>query len=430
MLYNGISFIGIFLLCGLAWLFSTNRRRINWRLVAWGIGLQLVLAVFIFKVPAGVRLFGLINSAVIKVVEASTAGSRFLFGALALPPGEPGTMGFFLAFQALPTIIFFSALMSVLYFLKIMPLLIRFCAGLFSKTMRLSGAESVSVASNIFVGIESILTVRPYLAGMTRSELCTIITTGMATVASNVLALYVFTLQRQFPSIAGHLISASLLSVPAAVIFSKMLIPEVEIPATLGKSVRPEVDADANLFEAIINGANAGVKVIAGIVALLVAMLGLVALTDILLGVMGGKINSLLQIQVDWSFKGLLGILFYPFSLIMGVAPEDARIVAGIVGERTVATEVAGYQDLAAAIAGGAIHHPRSVVITTYALCGFAHIASMAIFVGGAAALAPSKVTTLSRIGLRSLCAATLACLMTGCIAGVFFTDSSILLGK
>jgi concentrative nucleoside transporter, CNT family len=430
MIYNVMSFLGIFLLVVLGCLFSTNRKRINWTLVAWGIGLQLLFAVFVFRVPAGIRLFMLLNDVVVRVVEASAEGARFLFGPLALPPGVSGSVGFILAFQALPTIIFFSAFMSVLYFVNIMPLLIRGFAGIFSRTMKLSGAESVSVASNIFVGIESIFTIRPHLADMTRSELCTILTTGMATVASNVLALYVFTLQKQFPTIAGHLVSASILAAPAAVIMSKVLLPEELVPKTLGKAIHVSYERDSNLFEAIINGANAGVKVVVGVAALLVAVLGLVALCDILLTALGGRMNTLLAINVDWSLKGLLGILFYPFSLIMGVSPDDALVVAKIVGERTVATEVVGYQDLAKAIDLGLLKHPRSIVITTYALCGFAHLASMAIFVGGMSALAPSKMKTLSQIGFRSLCAATLACLMTACVAGIFFTDHSILLGK
>ena len=184
------------------------------------------------------------------------------------------------------------------------------------------------------------------------------------------------------------------------------------------------------MFEAIINGANAGVKVVVGVAALLVAVLGLVALFDIFLGFLGERINALFNLHISWSLKSLLGVLFYPFSLIMGVSPDDAGIVAKIVGERIVATEVVGYQDLALAISQGTLRHPRSAAITTYALCGFAHLASMAIFVGGISALVPSKTKTLSRIGFRALCAATLACMMTACTAGIFFTDSSILLGK
>lgn len=430
MIYNVISFAGVFALIGIGWLFSTNRKKINWKLVAAGAGAQLLFALFVFRVPAGTRLFLLINTAVVRIVDASSAGAQFLFGPLALPPGAPGSHGFILAFQALPTIIFFSALISILYFYRIMPFLIRTFASFFSRIMKLSGAESLSVASNIFVGVESTFTIRPYIQSMTRSELCTVLTTGMATVASNVLALYVFTLREQFPAIAGHLVSASILSAPAAVVISKVLYPEEMVPETLGTSVRAHYQRESNVFEAVISGANAGVKVIVGVGALLVAVLGLVALADLFLGFAGGKINALMSINIDWSLKGLLGMLFYPFTLIMGVPPEDAVTVAKIVGERTVATEVVGYQHLAAAIAGGALQNPRSIVITTYALCGFAHFASMAIFIGGVSALAPGKTRVLSQIGFRALSAATLACMMTACMSGMFYTGSSLLLGK
>ncbi|MCX7726643.1 MAG: hypothetical protein N2053_07315 [Chitinispirillaceae bacterium] len=428
MLYNFLSLIGLGLLILGGYLFSTNRKRVEWRIVIVGVGLQFLIALFIFKVPAGTKFFLFINDTVIKLIDASTAGVKFLFGPLAEPPASKNSLGFILALQSLPTIIFFSALMSLLYFVKIMPVIIKGFAKIFSKTMNISGAESLSVASNIFVGIESVFTIRPFLLNMTRSELCTVITAGMATVSSNVLALYVFTLQKQFPTIAGHLISASLLSAPAAVVMSKLLLPEEDTPETMGRAVNPYYEKDSNFFEAIINGANAGVKAIAGIAALLIAVLGLVAVVDMLLGGIGQFLNNFFKFNFDWSLKGLLGIIFYPFSFVMGVSPDDALTVAKIVGERTVATEVAGYNDLALAISNGTIKHPRSVVITTYALCGFAHVASMAIFTGGITALIPSRTKVVSRLGVRALVAATLACIMTACMAGIFFTDSAILI--
>jgi len=252
----------------------------------------------------------------------------------------------------------------------------------------------------------------------------------MATVASNVLALYVFTLQQQFPAIAGHLISASILSAPAAIIMAKIIVPEADTPATLGRNVRPHYERETSLFEAIINGANAGVKLIVGIAALLLAVMGLVALVDLGLGWLGGHVNALNGWQVDWSLKGLMGYLFYPFTLVIGVPVQDAWTAARIIGERLIVTEVASYQDLAVALQNNVIIHPRTTVIVTYALCGFAHLASMAIFVGGIAALAPNQTRILARLGWRALVAATLACLMTACMAGTFFTGGSVLLGK
>jgi CNT family concentrative nucleoside transporter len=251
----------------------------------------------------------------------------------------------------------------------------------------------------------------------------------MATVASNVLVIYVFSLKEQFPTIAAHLISASVLSAPAALIMSKIIIPESEVPKTLGEHIDVHYEKETNVFEAIINGANSGVKLIVGIVALLIAVLGLVALVDLILGGIGGKINVLLGINIDWSLKGFLGYIFYPFTLMLGVPPEDAGVIARLIGERAILTEIPAYQHLAVAIETGLLKNPRSAVIATYALCGFAHFASMSIFVGGISVLVPEKREILARVGLRALLAATLACLMTACIAGTFFTKSSILFG-
>ena len=427
--YNGISFIGIFALIFIGWVFSNNRKRMNWRVIGWGVGLQLAFGLFVFKVPAGTGFFLLVNDAVVKVVDAASAGTKFLFGPLALPPGAEGSPGFILAFQSLPSIIFFSALMSLLFYWKIMPLLIRAFAAVFTRLMRISGAEALCASGSMFVGVESAFTIRPHLFEMTRSELCTLLTAGMASVASNVLALYVFMLQAQFPTIAGHLVSASVLSIPAAILMSKVMFPETGTPRTLGVSIHPAYEKDPDLFMAIINGANAGVRVVVGIAALLLAVLGLIALADMGIGFLGGKINILLSAHVDWSLKGLLGYLFYPFSFVMGVQPSDAAAVARIVGERAVATEVAGYRDLASALAAHAVS-ARSAVITAYALCGFAHFASMAVFVGGYGALVPSRMRDLSQVALRALAAATLACLMTACIAGMYFSDQSLLFGR
>ncbi|OGX08033.1 MAG: hypothetical protein A2Z88_07835 [Omnitrophica WOR_2 bacterium GWA2_47_8] len=296
--------------------------------------------------------------------------------------------------------------------------------------MRISGAESLCAASNIFVGVESTMTVRPFLAKMTKSELCVVLTAGMATVASNVLAFYTFLLQKEFPLIAGHLVTASFLSAPAAIVMAKILVPETGQPVTLGEEVDLAIEKDDNLIEAIIKGATGGVQLIVGIAALLIAVLGLVALCDMFLGFAGGKINGLFHWDFTWSFKEILGFIFYPFTLIIGIPPSDAGIISKIIGERMVVTEVASYQDLAVAMSKGVLQHPRSAVLTTYALCGFAHVASLAIFVGGVSALVPTQTKALAQIALRSLLAATLACLLTACIAGTFYTRGSMLIGN
>lgn len=433
-IYNLVSFSGIFVLIGFAWVLSREKRNMNWKVVIWGIILQIIIAVFIFAIPVGTKAFLFLNDVVIKVLESSTAGAKFVFGRLALAPGEVNesgeeSLGIILAFQAFPTIIFFSALISILYYFNIMPLVVRGFAYVFTKLMRVSGAESLVAASNIFVGVEASLTVKPYLSRMTQSELCTILTAGMATIASSVLALYVFSLKDIFPMIAGHLVSASLLSAPAALVMSKIIFPESEKPETLGVNVRPYYEKEKGFFEAIINGANVGVRMIVGIVALLIAVLGLVALVDLVLGAVGAKVNLVFGFEGEWSLKAILGYVFYPFTLILGVPASDAGTISKIIGERTIVTEITAYRDLAGVLENNLLQHRRSAVIAIYALCGFAHLASMAIFIGGVCALVPEKKGDVARVAVRALLAAILACLLTACIAGTFFTEGSILLG-
>jgi len=433
-IYNVVSLLGVFVIAGFAWLCSSNRRVINWRVIFWGVILQFIVAVFVFVLPVGAKFFLFVNNLVVAVLDSAKEGAEFVFGRLALAPGETNdagetSLGSFLAFQALPTIIFFAALVSALYYLKIMPLIIRGFSYVFTRLMKISGAESLSASSNIFVGVESSLVIKPHLDGMTRSELATILAAGMGTIASTVLALYVFTLQEQLPTIAGHLVSASLLSAPAAVVMSKLIVPETEKPKTLGINVKPHYKREDNIIAAIINGANSGLRLLGGIIALLIAFLGLIALLDLILGWMGGHINHLFNINFHWSIRSILGYIFYPFTIILGVPPSDAFEIAKLLGERTVATEVVSYQNLARLMADNALVHPRSSIIASYALCGFAHFASLAIFIGGLTALAPKRMKDLSRVGLRALLAATLACLMTGAVAGIFYSSGSILIG-
>jgi concentrative nucleoside transporter, CNT family len=433
--YNLVSFAGIFVLAAVAWLFSSNRKVVNARVVFWGIGLQLLVAVFIFVVPAGARVFLWANDAVTAVLGTATAGVRFVFGRLALPPGavnEAGetSLGYFLAFQGLPTIIFFAALLGALYYLGVMPFFVRLFARVFSRSMRISGAEALSVSANIFVGVESSLVVRPHLKDMTVSELGTIITAGMGTIASTVLAMYVLMLQKEIPTIAGHLVSASFISAPASIVMAKLIMPETGRPLTLGLDVKPHYEREDNLLMAVINGSREGLKLLGGIVTLLIAFLGLMALVNLGLGWAGGLANGLFGWHVEWSLEALLGYLFYPLTLAIGVPPADALPVAKVLGDRTILTEVFSYGRLAELMAGGTLKDPRSAIIASYALCGFAHVASLAIFIGGTGALVPTRIKDISRIGFRALLAATLACLMTGAVAGTFYTGSSVLFGR
>lgn len=412
-----VSLLGMVGFMFIAWLFSVDRTRVNWRVVLWGLVLQFSFAAFIFLVPAGGKFFLAVNELVVDVVDCAARGSEFVFGPLAKGPGQEGSLGFILAFQALPTIIFFSALVSLLYYCNIMPIVIRFFARVFSTLMKISGAEALSASSNIFLGVESAFTVKPHIGKMTRSELCTMLTAGMATVSSNVLALYVFTLHDVFPTIAGHLVSASMLSAPAAIIMAKLIWPETGSPETLGKDLHPHYQKPDNYFLAIIEGAREGVQVVLGITALLVAVLGLTALLDLFLG----------YIHSGLSLKAILGYVAYPLTYMLGIAPVDVPRIAVLIGEKLVLTEVVAYIDLARLLALGALQDPRSAVIATYALCGFTHMASMAIFVGGISALAPEKTKEISQVAFRALLAATLACLMTGGVAGLFYSGTAIL---
>ncbi len=422
------SFLGLFVMMLLAWLLSNHKRSINWRLLLWGLALQAGLALFIFRVPAGARLFLQVNEVVVRVMDSSAEGARFVFGRLALPPGTTNangesSLGFILAFQAFPTVIFFSALTAILYFVRLVPFLIKWFAWGFTRLLRVSGAESLCAVSSVFFGIEAVFTIKPHLKAMTRSELAVVLTLGMSTVASNVLALYVFSLREQFPHIAGHLVSASLLSAPAALIMAKLMFPETETPETLGLQVVPHYEKEENVFMAVIHGANAGLKFIAGIVALLIAVLSLVYLFDGVLGWLG----HLLGLETRLSLKMLLGGLFYPLTYMLGIPPDEVGAAAQLIGEKLVLTEVVAYTDLAHAVQQGSIQSPRTIIITSYALCGFTHLASMAIFVGGIATLVPNRVKQLTQISFKCLLAATLACLMTACMAGLFATDGMLL---
>lgn len=418
--------LGIIVLLILAWAFSTNRRVINWRVVGFGLGLQVLFALFIFVIPAGAKFFMLVNRGVLAVLSCASAGTEFVFGALAKGPGTEGSFGYFFAFQAMPSIVFFAALVGLLYHLGIMQWIIKGFAWVFTKLMRISGAESLSASSNIFIGVESSLIIKPYINTMTKSELNTVLTVGMATIASSMLAVYIMVLQQQFPTIAGHLVSASIMNAPAAIVISKLLYPETEKPETLGLNIQPIFDKKDSMFETILDSAQSGVKLIVGIVSMLLAFLGLVALLDKIMVLMGTPINSILNTGIDFSLKGLLGYVFYPITWLIGVLPKDVGVISGIIGERVVLTEITAFQDLANVIAQGLIS-PRSAVITTYALTGFAHIASVAIFVGGYAALAPKRAGDLSKLGFRALLGATMATLLTASIAGIFYQNVSIL---
>jgi concentrative nucleoside transporter, CNT family len=429
-----LNFVGIPSLLLIAWLISLNRKVVNWRVIIWGLIIELVFSIIIFVLPVGAQFFLVINDIVNSILDSAAAGTQFVFGRLALGPGTTSasgetSLGFIFAFQGLPAIIFFASLVGVLYYTGIMGKIIKIFSYIFTKLMHISGAESLCASSSIFVGVEAGLIIKPYISKMTRSELNTIVTAGMATISSSMLAVYIMILKGTFPTIAGHLVSASIMNIPAAIIMSKILYPETEIPETLGKSVTIEYKKESSLFEAILNSSNSGVKLIVGIATLLLAVLGLMSLTDKIFVLLGSQINHFLSLNVDWTLKGLLGYLFYPFALLIGIPFNEAIPVAKIIGERLILTEVASFQDLAKVLAAGNTISPRSAVMTTYALTGFAHIASIAIYVGGYIALAPDRVKDMTKMGFRALLGATLACLLTACFAGLFYGNNTILFG-
>ena len=419
--YRVISLAGFLAVSLIAWL-SGNREKVNVRTIAGSAFLAWILGALTFWFDGSRAVLQWANDVLLDILNASQEGSFFLLGPLALAPGQTlpdGTpsVGFVLAFQVLPSVIFFSAAVSGLYHLGIMQAVVRFFARIFYRFLAISGAESLAASANMFVGIESGLTVRPYLMNMTRSELLTLLTCMMATVASTVMGIYVFALHDTFPQIAGHLISASLISIPCAVLISKLSLPEEGKPETLGDlptEGESRNDAESsNFMMALIDGGGQGVKMAVGIATVLIVVLGLEALADLIL---------LLLPQMNgepFSVSRLLGWAVWPFAVLLGLRPEEWQLGAEILGSRFIETEVTAYFSLAAAQSSTPpFFTERSMTVLTYALCGFVHLASMGIFIGGLAALIPSRAKDLSILGIRALWTAFLATVLTGCIAG------------
>ena len=426
------SLAGFVALAVLGWAAGGFARPVQWRTVLGSGGLMLAMGFLVFEVPGSRTVLIWINETVLRVLSAGHAGALFVLGPLAVgpghstPAGEP-SVGFVLAAQVLPAVVFFAALMVALYHLRILQPVVRVLARVFHRTLALSGAESLAGGSNIFVGVESAMAVQPYLARLTRSELLTVMTCGMSTVAATTLALYVLFLQGDFPLIAGHIISASVLSIPAAAMVSKLILPETEQPVTFGHV--PEIDEGArepNTLAALMVGASDGLRMAAGIATLLIAVLGVVALIDLGLEFLTAPLAGTLGGPVD--LQRILGWIFLPLTWLLGIESADVPSAARVLGARTVLTEVVAYQQLGALAASEAVS-ARTLVILSYSLCGFAHLASVGIFVGGISALAPSRRNDLASLGPRALVGATLATLMTGAVAGVFYHGQTGLLG-
>jgi CNT family concentrative nucleoside transporter len=393
---------------GLAYAFSTNRRAIRLKTVAWGLGLQVVFAIFVLKIDLGRTLFQKAGDAVSRLLGYAFAGSQFVFGDL----GKQGShFGFYFAFQVLPTVIFICALFAVLYYLGVMQLVIKAAAWLMIRLMGVSGAESLNVAASIFMGqTEAPQTIRPFLPDLTYSELMTVMTSGMAHVSGSIMAAYI-----AFGIEPKHLLSAVIMTAPGTLVMAKMLVPETEVPRTAGRVVMSEeeveVEKNENLLGAIARGTTDGLHMALNIAAMLISFLALIALFD---GIMGG-----IHAHIAWfpsSLEAILGALFAPIAWVIGVPWHDCRLIGNLLGVRMVLNELVAFSMLGPQ---KAVLDPRSFTIATFALCGFANFSSIGIQMGGIGALAPNKRGDLAKLGIRAMLAGTMANLMSASIAGM-----------
>ena len=400
--FTGI--IGVVVLLGIAYGMSNNRGAISKRIVLWGLGLQLFFALFILKTPIGQPFFSAVDRIFKKLLSFSDAGSDLLFKSYSTGVVEGPLLNF--AFRILPTIIFFSSLMAVLYHLGIMQWVIRWIAAAVQKTMGTSGSETLSVSANIFVGqTESPLMIRPFINQMTMSELMAVMTGGFATVAGGVMAIYVAMLS-DIPGIAGHLMAASIMSAPAALVMAKIIFPETEESETLG-DLRIKIERqDDNVIEALSRGATDGVKLAVNVGAMLVAFVAFVAMINGMLGL------------VDLTLQQILGWFFQPLAWAMGAPWSEAGILGQLMGEKIVLTELIAYSDLSQLRAEDAISD-RTAIIASYALCGFANFASIGIQLGGIGGIAPKRRKDLAKIGMKAMIAGALASWLTATLAGI-----------
>jgi concentrative nucleoside transporter, CNT family len=401
--------LGILAVLLAAWLFSTDRRRIRWRTVVWGLSLQLLFAFFVLRFDFGQRAMFWAGGVVTKMLSATAAGTAVLFGKLGTPDTSLGSI---FAFQVLPTIIFISAFFAVMYHIGLMQIIIRALAWVMLKTMRISGAESMNVAASIFMGqTEAPLTIRPFLAGATRSELMTIMTSGMAHVSGGIMAMYI-----SQGIEARHLLSAVIMTSPGTILMAKMLVPETEVPATEGKVIIPksEEHEDENLIGAIARGTIDGGKLALNVAIMLISFLALVALLDMLLGWVH------LHAGFHWvpgSLGEILGYIFWPVAWLIGVPAQDCSVIGNLLGTRMALNEVIAY--IALGVHKATIL-PRSFTIATFALCGFANLGSIGMQIGGIGALVPERRNDLARLGVRAMLAGTMANLISASIAGMF----------
>ena len=419
----GFGVFGLAVLIGVAWLFSNNRRAVDWKLVQTGISLQIAFAALVLLVPGGREVFDWLGHGFVKLLDLVKAGSGFIFGALM----DVDTLGFIFAFQVLPTVIFFAAFMGVLYHLGVMQAIVKAMAWAITKVMRVSGAETTSVCASVFIGqTEAPLTVRPYISRMTNSELLTMMIGGMAHIAGGVLAAYVGMLGGSDPEAqafyAKHLLAASIMAAPATLVVAKLLIPETQEPLTRG-TVKMEVEKNtANVIDAAASGAADGLKLALNIAAMLLAFIALIAMVNAPLTWLGEITGIAAAIGKPTNLETILGAVLAPVAWVIGVPWQDASTVGSLIGQKVVINEFIAYTELAKITNGqvpGVVLSDEARLIATYALCGFANFSSIAIQIGGIGGLAPERRADLARFGLPAVLGGSIATFMTATIAGV-----------
>ena len=399
-----IGIVGILVLLCIALAMSNNRKAISWQLVTWGLGIQILFAIIILKTPVGAPFFGAIDIGIKNLLSFSDAGSDFLFKSFRHGVVEDPLMNF--AFRILPTLIFFSSLIAVLYHLGIMQFIVKWIARVMQKSMGTSGSETLCVSGNIFVGqTEAPLLVRPFILKMTKSELMAVMVSGFATVAGGVMAMYVSILG-DIPGIAGHLLAASIMSAPAALVIAKIIYPETEASDTFGDLKIALDKKDDNIMEALSRGATNGMKLAANVAAMLVAFVAIIAMVNAILGL------------IDLSLQQILGWIFSPLAWVMGVPWNEAGIIGSLMGEKLVLTELIAFGDLSELMTTNSISD-RSAIIASYALCGFANFASVGIQLGGIGGIAPERRKDLAKLALKAMFGGALASWLTATIAGM-----------
>ena len=396
--------LGVIVLLGIAFAMSNNRSAISWKLVIWGLSLQFIFAIIILKSPIGIPFFSTIDIFIKNLLSFSDAGSDFLFKSFSNNIVEGPLMNF--AFRILPTLIFFSSLITVLYHLGVMQFLVKNTARIMQKTMGTSGSETLCISGNIFVGqTEAPLLVQPFVSTMTNSELTAVMIGGFATVAGGVMAMYVSMLG-DVPGIAGHLLAASIMSAPAALVVAKIIYPETEESKTKGDLVISIENNDDNVMEALSRGATNGMKLAANVAAMLIAFVAMIAMINALLGIFG------------FSLEKILGLIFSPLAWTMGVPWNEANLVGSLMGKKLVLTELIAYGDLSSSISNNLLSE-RSAIISSYALCGFANFASIGIQLGGIGGIAPERRKDISKLGVKTMFGGALASWLTATIAGI-----------